>query len=288
MNRPDVALIMNVANGYWLPLFRLFGIKTAVNVDGIEWEREKWGTLARLIFKGGARLTAKFAEELIFDAKAIEKKWAQRFGVTGQVIAYGGEPATVEVTESTPDRPFVLLVARFVPENTIDAFLEAVPRISRHANVVIVGSASTENDRIAAEVDALATANPRVTWLGHIRDDRMLFALWANSAVYFHGHSVGGTNPALVQAMHCGAAIVARDTIYNREVLGSEAGHFAQPNPDSIYDAITVLLEDEDERGRLKSAALRRANDLYSWGSITGSYRDLVDKLLRKNSSREA
>ena len=114
------------------------------------------------------------------------------------------------------------MVARFVPENSVSAFFDAAAAISRRAPVVIVGS-SGYGGPLDERASQLADSNPDVQWRGHINDDQELFALWQHAGVYFHGHSVGGTNPALVQAMACGAPVLARDTVYNREVLGRRA-----------------------------------------------------------------
>ncbi|BDZ48172.1 hypothetical protein GCM10025867_04130 [Frondihabitans sucicola] len=87
--KPDVALVMNVAHGFWLPLLKLRGVPTLVNVDGIEWERAKWGTLAKLVFRAGARTTAWWGSRLVYDAVAIADYWKERFGVDGVFIPYG-------------------------------------------------------------------------------------------------------------------------------------------------------------------------------------------------------
>src|SRR5690242_8310493 len=98
--RPDVALVMNVANGYYLPLLRARGVPTLVNVDGLEWERAKWNTLAKAVFRTGAKSTAKWANSLVFDARAIEAYWRERFGVEGLFIPYGGDvPPALEVPD---------------------------------------------------------------------------------------------------------------------------------------------------------------------------------------------
>jgi len=140
--RPDVALVMNVANGYWLPLLRAFGIPTLVNVDGIEWDRAKWGRLAKAVFRTGARLSARFATRLVYDSREIERRWNQDFDAVGVFIPYGGTiQPRLPLERGLNHRGYVLVVARFVPENTIPEFFAAVTEIARHHDVVIVGSA---------------------------------------------------------------------------------------------------------------------------------------------------
>lgn len=269
-SKPDVALVMNVANGFWLPLLRWRRIHTVVNVDGIEWERAKWGRIAKLMFKIGAKMTAMFADELIFDSIEIGRRWKESYARNGTFIPYGGDVTFLPVDDGLTSGTYVLCVARFVPENTIEEFLDALDSVSASCDVVIVGS-SGYGGHLEERVRSLADRDPRVKWLGHVSDDRRLAALWQHAGAYFHGHSVGGTNPALVQAMASGAPIVARDTVYNREVLDDSA-IFCQPDGVSISLAIGVLLESENLRASLSGKARLRAEALYSWSQVNATY----------------
>jgi glycosyltransferase involved in cell wall biosynthesis len=272
-HKPDVALIMNVANGYWLPLLKLRGIPTIVNVDGIEWQRAKWSRLGRAVFWLGARFTAWFADELVFDANAIGDYWRRTFGRSGTFIPYGGDqvPSSHRPPEFPPGR-YVLVVARFVPENSIDLILSTAHDLVEQLDldVVLVGSAP-ENDPLQVRARTVSQ-HPRIHLLGHVADDDRLFSLWQQAGVYFHGHTVGGTNPALVQAMSLGAPIVAIDTVYNREVL-ADAGVYAQPNQVSVCDAVKEALTN---RANLSESSARRADIHYSWASVCKRYTDLL------------
>lgn len=281
--RPDVVLVMNVANGYWLPILRAMGIPTLLNVDGIEWERSKWGTIAKAVFRAGAWFSAKFANELIVDAVAIGEIWAKRFGRQGIYIPYG--------SDDTPDRGvplqlvsggFVLYVARFVPENSFDEFIEAAESLSANWPVVIVGS-SGYGGELDGRVQALADRNENVIWMGHLADDRTLHGLWRHCGVYFHGHSVGGTNPALVQAMRLGAAVVARSSVFNAEVLG-DAGVLVAPQPARIVDEVARLMRDARGRERLAARATQRAADRYDWDDICKRYEASLRGLAGSNA----
>ena len=267
--RPDVVLAMNVANGYWLPLLRIARIPVVVNVDGIEWERAKWGRLAKLLFLGGAKMTVRWATRLICDAQEISRYWQDRFGRESDFIPYGGtKEVDSQVEEGLTSGGYVLYVARFVPENSIDAFLRAAEVLAERWDVVIVGSGGygTAMDDRVREV-----ASGNIRWLGHIQDDDRLNSLWEHAGVYFHGHSVGGTNPALVQAMACGAPTVARDTVYNREVLG-DGGVFVEPAPEAIAEAITRLMDDQAMRESKSTAARVRAAENYTWEAVSDKY----------------
>lgn len=274
--RPDVALVMNVANGYFLPILKARRIKTVVNVDGIEWDRAKWGRFAKMVFHFGARLTARHADELIFDSREIARRWNVEFGRTGVFIPYGGDSIEeLPVESGLIHRGYVLVVARFVPENTIPEFVEAAEEISKTIPVVIVGS-SGYGGELEERVASLAASNERIIWLGHISDDPRLLALWQHAAVYFHGHSVGGTNPTLVQAMATGTPIVARDTAYNREVLG-EGGYYCAPTPEAIADAVVALASNPDAQSEAAAANYVRSRESYTWESVCAAYEDAID-----------
>ncbi|PNW08304.1 glycosyl transferase [Microbacterium testaceum] len=287
IRKPDVALVMNVANGFWLPLLRLRGIPTLVNVDGIEWDRAKWGRLAKAMFKLGARCTARWANELVFDAKAIGTRWQTDFQRDGTFIPYGGDetPIDLPVEPGLTARKYVLLVARFVPENTVREFFAAVPSLAEQWDVVIVGSSGYggELDELAKQLD---DNHPRVRWLGHVRDDARLLSLWSNAGAYFHGHSVGGTNPALVQAMAAGAPVVARDTVYNREVLGNNA-LFVDADSVVLSEAVMRMMQREDV-AEVADTNRARAREHYSWPDVCASYHSALLALTRGRREKDS
>lgn len=271
--RPDVALVMNVANGFWLPLLRLRGIPVVVNVDGIEWDRAKWGRVAKWVFRHGARWTARYATSIVVDSREIGRRWRVEFERDGAFIPYGGDEPNGElpVEAGLKTGEYALVVARFVPENSIEEFFAAAEVIAQTHDVVIVGSTGYGGE-LDDRARRLADRAPRVNWLGHVSDDVRLHSLWQHAGAYFHGHSVGGTNPALVQAMACGAPIVARDTVYNREVL-ADAGVFVPPTTDAIAEGVTAVLTDPSRQRALSRAAWLRAREHYTWTSVNEAYR---------------
>lgn len=283
--RPDVALVMNVANGFWIPIVRARGVPTLVNVDGIEWDRAKWGVFARSVFRNGAKWTARFGTRMVYDSVEIAHRWKDEFGVEGVFIPYGGDvPEELPVEDGLVHRGYVLVVARFVPENTIPEFLDAAVELSQRWPVVIVGS-SGYGGELDERVRLMSEQSANIQWMGHVSDDRRLLSLWQHAGAYFHGHSVGGTNPALVQAMAAGAPVVARDTPYNREVLGPGTP-FVEPNAVAIAAALSNVMETpESATEEIVSANMRRATEFYSWDSVCEAYEsallDLVASRVR-------
>lgn len=282
----DAAIVMNVANGYWLPLLRRRGIPTLVNVDGIEWDRAKWGRSAKAVFRAGARITARYADELVSDSHAIAQRWHDDFGRESIFIPYGGEvpDRSLPIEPGLSHRTYALLVARFVPENSVPEFFEAARSIARLNDVVLVGS-SGYSGSLDNAARALAKENPRIRWLGHVSDENRLHSLWQHAGAYFHGHTVGGTNPALVQAMASGAPIIARDTIYNREVLADDRAYVTGA-PDDIAASVLALLRDSGLQTALSTANKRRAAQCYSWPEVCESYAASIRRLVSKAGGR--
>lgn len=275
--KPDVALVMNVANGFWLPILHMRGVPTVVNVDGIEWERAKWGKFAKFVFKLGARMTARFGTVLVADSKEIARRWQEDFKRTCVFIPYGGDEGGYGPSaDDLPTGRYVLVVARFVPENTVPEFFQAARALCQDYEVVIVGS-SGYGGPLEDNVRKLVAENPKVRWLGHVADDQRLLSLWRNCGAYFHGHSVGGTNPALIQAMANGAPVVARDTVYNREVLGA-GGAFCSPDAQDIEAALRSVMDSSAEQNRLRNLSLARVQDGYTWEAVCGAYGDELSR----------
>lgn len=279
--KPDVAIVLNVANGYFLPMLRRAGIPTVVNVDGVEWKRAKWGTLARKVFRGGARLTAKYADHLIYDSQHISALWREEFHREGHFIPYGGmDPGRLDPVSIFGGLSYALMVARLVPENSVEEFLGAAEILAPEFAVAVVGSSGLDS-RYDDRMRAMSERHENFHWFGHMIDDAKLNALWQHAGAYFHGHSAGGTNPALVQAMVCGAPIVARDTVFNREVL-ADTGLFTTPEPSSIADSVASLLTNDILRAELSSAARDRSRLHYTWESVCGEYDRLLAAALEE------
>jgi glycosyltransferase involved in cell wall biosynthesis len=285
----DAVLVVNIANGFWLPLLRLARTPTAVNTDGIEWERGKWNRTAQSVFRRGAQLCASHASELICDSHGIGDIWSELFGRRSTFIPYGA-PVLTDVgsdrlaSVGLSDRPFLLSVARLVPENSIDLTLDAIELLGdRDLTPVIVGS-SVGPSPIADRLARLA-AEEKVIWLGHVSDQELLNQLWANCTVYVHGHSVGGTNPSLLQAMGAGAPTLALDTRFNAEVI-DQPEQLYRAEAGDLLARIDWLLDSGSRRAEIAARQRRRIATDYSWDQVCDSYREVLEGLA--NRSRQS
>jgi glycosyltransferase involved in cell wall biosynthesis len=284
--KPDVALIMNVANGFYLPALRVRKVPVVLNVDGIEWERAKWSKTGRRVFRLGAVSAARWADHLIADSVAIADYWRKAFGRESVFIPYGGDskdaaPEIRRVTELglDPGR-YALIVARLVPENNVEQMLAG----ARAANVatVVVGSGGPElESRIRAQHNP-----PNVHILGHVADQDLLASLWAYSGVYLHGHSVGGTNPALVQAMGYGAPVLAFDSLYNREVLVKDE-MLLPLDTEKIGNAARELLASPERRSASSDWGRRRVAEVYNWEAVCGAYESTLLRAVAGRGRRD-
>jgi glycosyltransferase involved in cell wall biosynthesis len=277
--RFDSILVLNIANGFWFPTLRAARTPFVVNTDGIEWERGKWSRIGRATFRAGARMTARNAGALVCDSNAIGAVWKGMFGRDSIFIPYGAS-VLVDVgrdrlkAAGISTTPYLLVVARLAPENNVELTLDALDLLGDRApQAVIVGSANFDSP-IEARLHKMARAG-RVKWLGHVDDQQLLTQLWANSAVYVHGHSVGGTNPALLQALGCGAPTLALDTAFNAEVLPHPEHRF--PHDAEVLAAriqavatSTIVQAEMAERGR----SIIRAR--YSWDDVCRRYLELL------------
>ncbi|HEX4436217.1 MAG TPA: glycosyltransferase [Solirubrobacteraceae bacterium] len=280
--RFDSVLVLNIANGFWFPALRASRTPFAVNTDGIEWERGKWSRLGRATFRAGARMTAQNADALICDSREIGLIWERLYRRSSTFIPYGA--SVLEdigrdrlETAGIQEGPYLLVVARLAPENNVDLTLDALEMLgNRSPRVVIVGSANFDSP-IEARLRALETAG-RVTWLGHVDDQRLLIQLWAHSAVYIHGHSVGGTNPALLQALGAGAPTLALDTPFNAEVLPHADQRFPR-DAQALAERIESLLASPSSQAALSERGRAIVRERYSWDEVCRSYADVLEKL---------
>lgn len=282
----DAALVLNIANGFFLPMLRGAGIGTALNTDGIEWKRDKWGTVARKVFLAGARASARYADVLVADSRGIADIWQEKFGVESTYIPYGapvvnsageGRVRAIGLEPGT----YALVVARLIPENNVDLTLDAL-EIGAQFPLVVVGDANYSSP-IVGRLNRLQERG-LVRWLGHVSDQELLTQLWSNSGVYIHGHSVGGTNPALLQALGAGAPTIALDTVFNREVVANEEQLYPC-DPVELGNLTRRILTEPELRSRWSALGKKKVAERFSWSDVSEQYLDALERAVAKRGS---
>jgi len=286
--RFDAAIVFNAANAPFLPLVRALSLPVAVHVDGLEWQREKWQGAGRRYYRLVEAMSVRWADALIADAQGIADYYEQEFGAPSELLAYGApiqdSPGSGRIPElGLEPQGYHLVVARFEPENHVLDIVRGYVDSGARLPLAVVGSAPYADDYTAA-VQKVAAADPRVRLLGSLWDQDQLDELYANAVTYLHGHSVGGTNPSLLRAMGAGAAVLAKDVVFNREVLGEDGEFFSTTND---VAALLVKAEaDPAELARHGHALRERARTNYRWDDVAAGYEKLLESLVGGASTR--
>jgi glycosyltransferase involved in cell wall biosynthesis len=285
VHRVDAAIVFNAANAPWLPLLRAAGIPVATHVDGLEWKRAKWGGVGKRYYRVVEALSVRWSDALIADAQGIADYYRDEFGAGTEQIAYGA-PRTAGIGSDRlaevglTSRGYHLVVARFEPENHVDVIVDGYVRSGARLPLVVVGSAPYADD-YTRRVHALA--DERVRFLGGVWDQELLDQLYANSHTYLHGHSVGGTNPSLLRAIGAGAATIAYDVSFNREVLESSGRYFS--TADDVAAAIETT-EADPARTRRDGKKARLLAARYDWDDVARGYEALCRRLAARDFPR--
>jgi glycosyltransferase involved in cell wall biosynthesis len=177
---------------------------------------------------------------------------------------------------------YLLVVARLVPENNVELLLDAIELMSRDVRTVVVGSAAGRSP-IEERLGELQDKGESLTWLGHVADQHLLAQLWRHAGLYVHGHSVGGTNPALLQALGLGAPTIALDTVYNREVLGDDWPLYPAGTPVELAQLIESLLEDAPAKRALRERGQSIIGDRYTWDRVLHDYTETLNRVAARS-----
>lgn len=278
----DVVLLCNAANAFTIPLLRAGKIPVAVNVDGIERKRRKWNALGRLVYLTGESLTAGLADSVVADAEVIADYYRSRLGTVSDVIAYGAEFPEESDTDilarlDVRQRRYVLYVSRFEPENHPLEVAEAWQKVDTDVTLVMVGGAPYARD-LTERVKVVAGRDERIRVPGMIfgADYR---TLQRNALLYVQATEVGGTHPALIEAMGSGGAVLANDTPENREVGADAVRYFRLGNEETLSRALQEALADMSGLEEWRARARSRAAERYSWEVVTDAYERLFVRL---------
>ncbi len=280
MKHYDVLLVFNPGNGPFLILPKLAGQRTVLNVDGLEWERRKWNRLGKAYHRWAARTAARLADILVADSREIQRYYLQEFRRPTEYLSYGAdpessrEPGVLEKYGLTP-RDYFLQITRFEPENNPWLSVQAFRQLQTSKKLVLVGGVmyrSPYAERIATE------RSEGVRLPGFIYDPLVLRELRTNCLAYIHGNEVGGTNPALLQAMASGCLVLALDTAFNREVLGEGGLYFARDAQD-LASRMKWVIDHPAELGPYQIKAREIIARKYQWEAAAQSYERLFGKL---------
>ena len=281
-SRCDAILVVNSANGPFGVFFRLFRKKTVINVDGLEWLRPKWRGLGARYFLWASKLATRLFDEVIADSAEIGRIYQEKFHCRPTVIAYGADIRESRNPErirkwGLEKRGYYLIVGRLIPDNNGDLIVRAFLKSATKRKLVIVGDVSYR-DAYAQRIRSVA--DPRLVFAGYVDDAEELSELYHHCYGYFHGHEFGGTNPSLLQALACGCAVCALDTVFSREVLkNGEYGLFFSKDDDTFVSMIDKMEESPEMMAEFRKKAPSRIREEYTWEKIAGQYSRLFERL---------
>jgi glycosyltransferase involved in cell wall biosynthesis len=277
--RGTAVVCMGVGNAPVVRYLELRGRRVVFNVDGADWQREKWGRFSKWYLRTSESLAAKGRSVVLADAEAVKDYYQRTYGRDSELVRYGADPPADRGTEVLrkfglqPGR-YLLWVGRLVPENAADDYLEGVRQAGIDAPAVVVGDASYA---VRYKEALHAMAPPNAVFTGY-QFGSAYQQITAHAGMFVLAATVGGTHPVLVEQMAAGNAILARETDSNREVLGDAALFWKTP-----ADLAALLLEvwpDAARRQNLGECARKRARELYDWEQVTTRYLELCERSL--------
>ncbi len=273
--RYDAALICNAANAPFASILRLAGTPVALNVDGLEHKRKKWNSIARNYYLMAERLATILPTETVTDARVIQEYYLARYGAASTMIAYGAEverrpDPLVRRWRVEPNR-YVLYVSRLEPENNAHLVIDAFKRVRTAHKLLIVGDAPYAREYIK-DLKARARRDRRIVFTGFVfgRDYR---ALQQNAYCYIHATEVGGTHPALLEAMGFGNCVLTLAAPENIEAIG-DAG-IAYTDENDLAEKLQRVLRDGSLVHSYRNRAQTRVLENYDWDYVVDQYERL-------------
>ncbi len=279
-SRFDAALICNAANAPFASILRFTGTPVAINVDGLEHKRKKWNWLGRRYYLLAERLSTILPNVTVTDAQVIHDYYLARYGAPSTMIAYGAEVErkpdrdTVRRWRVEPNR-YVLYVSRLEPENNAHLVIEAFKKVRTAFKLLIVGDAPYAHDYIQ-DLRERARGDKRIVFTGFVfgQDYR---ALQQNSYCYVHATEVGGTHPALLEAMGYGNCVLTLATPENIEAVGDAGITYADEY--DLTEKLQRVLRDGSLVHSYRHRAQRRVQEFYDWERIVDRYEQLFAEM---------
>lgn len=279
---PGIKLVLGYNTAVFNIGLRLARRRVVMNMDGIEWRRSKWSFPARAWLRLNEVAGLATSHHLIADHPEIAahlKATLDRAPVT--MIPYGADVVddihrSVPETLSIGNEPYFVVVARVEPENSILEIVRAFVQLRVDAKLVVLGALDPTANSYHAKI--LETANEKCMFPGAIYDQEIVETLRHRSVAYLHGHTVGGTNPSLVEALGAGAAVIAHDNPFNRWVAGAGALYFS--DVDSCRAAMMELLENQGRQQQLRTASRARHAEAFTWPVVLNAYEQLLTSQL--------
>ena len=274
--RFDAVLICNAANAPFIPILVWTGTPVAINVDGLERKRKKWNWLGRLYYRLGEKCSIWFATELVTDARAIQDYYQVQYGANSTMIAYGAEVKREYDTEAIKNfgvklQNYFLYVSRLEPENNAAMVIEAFRQVRTDLKLLIVGDAPYAQS-YKRHLKQLASTDSRIIFIGAVFGETYK-ALQQNAFAYIHATEVGGTHPALIEAMGFGNCVLTYASVENLEVVGNYGLTYYDTN--DLAEKMQNLINNQELVGQFRNLAQDYVSKNYNWEDVTDQYEQL-------------
>lgn len=268
----DKILILGCSGSLFQPFFIFYKKKFIINLGGLDWQRSKWNYFTQQYLKLSERFGIFFSGDIISDNNGIRDYIFLQYGKSSHVIAYGGDQV-FKVTPCSHDfikyiflkNYYAFTVARIQPDNNIEMLMKSFENFEKFP-LVIVGN--WKNSKYGMELKSKYSNNPNLILLDAIYDQKELNLLRSNCYLYLHGHSAGGTNPALVEAMNLELPIIAFDNIFNRYTTENKAKYFSDSN--TLNYIINNIDKSNLKENSIKMAAIAKSE--YQWSLVCSEY----------------
>jgi len=282
----DIALYFIAGNSpvTWIP--RIVGTKTILNVDGLDWKREKWPPLAKKYIQFAEFLATKLPNAYLTDSVVVQNYYKDRFKSTPPYIPYGSDvrqlpPGKVLDKYGLEKDKYILFVGRLVPENCAHHLIDAFMDLKTDLKCVIVGDAAYADEYIKS-LKHKAKDDSRIVFPGYVFGDGY-HELGSNALIFVETSGVGGTHPALTEAMGFGNCVIAHNTPENLETIGDAGFSYdGKHGADSLKLVLEKLIDTPNVIVEYKARAQNRANVKYSWELVTDSYEQFFFNLLKQ------
>ncbi|MBP7166653.1 MAG: DUF1972 domain-containing protein [Bacteroidia bacterium] len=279
----DILLVLGyTTSSIFYPFLRKGKSILVTNMDGLEWKRDKWNAVVKKLAKWFESLGARYGGHLVSDNGEIRNYLLREYDIDSTFIAYGAEifnqpEEAVLEKYGVRAREYDLLIARLEKENNIETTLDGIVLSGVQKTFLVIGKHQTPYGEYLKNK---YKDHPGIRFMGGIYNQNHLNNLRWFGRYYFHGHSVGGTNPSLLEAMASGAYILSHDNLFNRDVLGQHAFYYA--NPSAVGGLLNNLPALEEKRTEYVQTQMNKIRDEYNWKKIAGEYETLFKKVLQQ------
>lgn len=284
LNQPGLVLTLGYNTALFNLWFRLKGKKNLINMDGIEWKRDKWAWYERVWLYFNERMGCLIGNHLIADHPEIKNHLKTRVSDEKITMIPYGARAVLTADESClspygiQSKRYALLIARPEPENSILEVVQAFSAKKRNHYLVVLGRYEASNEYHSK---VLAVASDEVKFIGAVYEHSTLDALRFFASLYIHGHTVGGTNPSLIEALGASQPVLAHDNQFNRWVAGGKSEYFNSVEECSA--ALDSLLNDGTKLSEMSDDSQKRFNELFTWKTVLKQYEDLLVRYIEKD-----